>query len=115
MKPTQGPWEQAGSVIFAPGAKVMICELSEPCAKHVHHEPVDLGSNGWKRAMANGQLIVAAPDLLEACEQAARFLCQVQKAIENGDLSQLPNESQRLGAENNCWAAIALAKGKEEA
>ena len=85
-KPIEGPWEQAGSVIFAPDAKAMVCELSEPHgSQYVEHKAVDLGSKDWQLAMATGQLIVAAPDLLEACERAATLLAQCQKAIENGD------------------------------
>jgi hypothetical protein len=49
---------------------------------------------------------IALPQLLEACQDAAEILAQCQQAIELADLSLLPNEAQRLRAENNCRAAI---------
>lgn len=114
MKYAKGPWKQSGDIVFAPDTQMVICQLSDPFVEHVTHNELDFGAFGWKQAMANGKAIVAVPDLIVACEAAAKLLAQVQKAIESSDVSQLPNEAQQLRVENDCWAAITLAKGKQE-
>lgn len=101
MAYTKGPWEFTGDFVNpTDGSKDAICQF-------FYKDESDIPNKE-----ANGRLIAAAPDLLEACEEAARFIAQCQKAIEANDLSLWPNEAQRLRVENSLWAAIDDAKGE---
>ena len=104
MSYTPGKWTQYGSIIFSPGCGV-ICELSEPRPEsgYVEHQRVDLGSPNWDEAMANGGLLKAAPELLEACEAAIQpcsksWFCNIEGA----------------GLYEQLRTAIAKAKGEKE-
>lgn len=66
------------------------------------------------RELEEAQKYVAADDLIAACRGAADLLAQCQQAIENDDLYAIPNESQRMNRESECWAAIDKALGEEE-
>jgi hypothetical protein len=103
-KHTPGPWRQSGTVIYSPNTGV-ICELStvHPADQAIHHVELELGSDDWDEAMANGALIKAAPDLLKACialvdAPYADWHSRVEAAIAARKLAQ---------------AAIAKATGEE--
>ena len=59
-------WYQYGILIYSDIG--MVCELSEPHPKSsiITHEPLEYGSPDRIEALANGRLIIAAPDLAEA-------------------------------------------------
>lgn len=92
MAHSKGPWRATKL-----GASVL---AGKTAIAFVHPLP-----NGNER-VSNAQLMAVAPDLLDACKEAAKFIAQCQKAIEANDLSLWPNEAQRLRVENNLWAVI---------
>jgi len=64
-------WERVGgSRIWQPGeGGGAVCIIAEPeCRFSSDIQEVRVGSSRWSEAMQNGQLIEAAPDLLEACK-----------------------------------------------
>lgn len=109
MAHTKGPWK------YTPG-EFNLDSTSE--------QPDSIKSwDGWYIAtienirsegetLANARLIAVAPHLLEACQEAAKFIARCQKAIEADDPSLLPNEAERFGVENSLWAAIDDAVGE---
>lgn len=63
--PTPGKWQQSGNIIYSENG--VICELSEiRKGTTINHQPIDIGSPDWDEAMANGRIIIAAPELLAA-------------------------------------------------
>jgi hypothetical protein len=101
---TPGPWRQSGTVIYSPNTGV-ICELStvHPADQAIHHVELELGSDDWDEAMANGALIKAAPDLLTACRY---WLDQGRFLVANCDAYDVAVAMLR--------AAITKATGKGE-
>lgn len=87
-KHTPAPWEQYGRQIFAPGINMVyapavnranICELSEPRAsKLVEHMPLELGSPDRDEALANGNLIAEAPNLLLAAKHVIEWFSELE-------------------------------------
>jgi hypothetical protein len=65
-----GPWQRNATIVWSPAGEAVVCVLSEPHPEShlVIHEELRLGSNGWDEAMANGDLIEMAPDLLALVE-----------------------------------------------
>lgn len=71
--PTPGKWQQSGNIIYSENG--VICELSEiRKGTTINHQPIDIGSPDWDEAMANGKIIIAAPELLAACKMALATL-----------------------------------------
>lgn len=65
-KHTPGPWEQLGTMIWAPEAQSNIASLSRPRATvYVTYTPVDFGDPDREEIWANGKVLAAAPELLE--------------------------------------------------
>jgi hypothetical protein len=66
---TPGPWQQSGDVIWSQEHGV-VCQLStvHPPGCLIEHRRLECGSDDWNEAMANANLITAAPNLLAACE-----------------------------------------------
>jgi len=60
---TGGEWIHTGSYLHS--KQGMICELSEPKVKFLEHKPIELNSNAWDIAMANGELIALAPEMFK--------------------------------------------------
>ena len=68
-KHTPGPWDEKGGIVYSPGARGVVCQLSEPYAiDYVEHWPLSLGSPARDEIAANAALIAAAPDLLALVE-----------------------------------------------
>jgi hypothetical protein len=110
---TQGPWERQGPIIWSPGGKGVVCELSEPRAasRYVEHHRAKPGSPDREEIEANGHLLLAAPKLLAACQ---RFLAAHQVVMD--DIETFPTSRARrciCGPCIDARAAIAEATGQE--
>lgn len=89
VQPTPGPWEQSGNIIWSPDNGV-ICELSEiRKTGYIAHEGIGVTSPDWEEAMANGRMIAAAPEMLEALkgmrEWARSFLMDDHPTVIEAD------------------------------
>lgn len=80
-KHTPGDWQQSGNIIYSQDNGV-ICQLSEIReGDFIQHRPVKISSPDWDEAMANGQLIKAAPDLLRLYEACRAFGSQLPTEV----------------------------------
>lgn len=99
IKHTPGPWVVDGNDISpADNDRLGICSV----------QPVDDVRGGWRygeQTFANGHLIAAAPDLLEALELILEARTQ-EKHMWNAK----PGESP---LHDRCRAAIAKARGEQ--
>ena len=109
MKFMTQPWS-----LISVTTGVQICEGNRVIAYLGEPNSGDHGPRRTQDVMERANAIVAIPDLVRACEAAAKFAAQCQKAIEADDPTLLPNEAQRLQVENDCRSALAKSAGGEK-
>jgi hypothetical protein len=98
-KRTAGTWALFGTSVYSEEGTV--CALSEPRSKFIEDKALDVHSPDFNEAMANGELIAAAPELLEAAERALAYMNTF-----------LPVEGNGKSLIRQLRAAIAKAKGE---
>lgn len=110
-KHTPGPWKQHATFIWSASAKANIAALSSLRTSHVvGYVPPEIGDEHLGEIYANGRLISAAPDLLDALEKlsAAWTRCE-----EDGDLDCAGGINTIDEVWDEARAAIAKARGQQ--
>jgi hypothetical protein len=96
-KHTPGPWKVMGGMVVIEGEAGRLTDVADCCTGAASvKDPFTIA--------ANARLIAAAPELLEACENARNVLA----ALVTGDLKTIKPDSAALA---ELRAAIAKAKG----
>ena len=109
---TQGEWKESGATIYCGETIVAVAYCEGNRELHPSISPDDILpdsegeiGNGWEDAWANARLISAAPDLLDALEDAEFLL---RKA---GNIPGPMRDSFNRSA-SDARAAIAKARGE---
>lgn len=74
---TPGPWELIGTTLIGktgPHSGAVAIIASPTCKTSGDAKEADCDDPRWDEAMANARLIAAAPELLEACKAAKKYL-----------------------------------------
>lgn len=104
---TPGPWKRTVRFIYAPGKHgANICALSQPRATtEVKYTELDVFSDkDVEEAIANGNLIAAAPELYEALEELIKHIKPFKS-------TGFPDK-KAIAARDKASAALTKAKGE---
>jgi hypothetical protein len=107
---TPGPWIKHSRFVFRAGdGHLTICELQGSGGKYVERRELELDDPRFDEIHANGRLIAAAPDMLDALRQAEQFIAN---GIEMGAIRMPAPDSDDSAV--NTLPAIRAAIAKVE-